>query len=134
MTTPGGAEPREDTQGRTKRREDTPGRAQRREDTQPQSPVAVAPPLPNRRNSELVLLGFAAAITTVALLIVEANQDRGLQINTLSCDFDGVCTFGVDKPDKWRAALEAEYGKGKVVVVQQGPASAMDGSAVTSTR
>ena len=28
--------------------------------TQPQSPVAVTPPLPNRRNAELFLLGFAA--------------------------------------------------------------------------
>jgi cell division protein FtsW (lipid II flippase) len=46
--------------------------------TQPQSPVAVTPSLPNRRNSELFLLGFAALITTVALLIVEANQEQGL--------------------------------------------------------
>src|SRR6202008_3299563 len=46
--------------------------------TQPQSPVTVTPPLPNRRNAELVLLGFAAVITTVALLLVEANQEQGL--------------------------------------------------------
>ena len=46
--------------------------------TQPQSPVAVTPPLPNRRNAELLLLGFAALITTVALLIVEANQEQGI--------------------------------------------------------
>lgn len=46
--------------------------------TQPQSPVTVTPPLPNRRNAELLLLGFAAFITTVALLIVEANQEQGL--------------------------------------------------------
>ena len=46
--------------------------------TQPQSPVTVMPPLPNRRNAELVLLGFAAVITTVALLLVEANQEQGL--------------------------------------------------------
>ena len=46
--------------------------------TQPQSPVTVMPPLPNRRNSELFLLGFAAVITTVALLLVEANQEQGL--------------------------------------------------------
>ena len=59
----------------------TPGRAERREVTQPQSPVTVVPPLPNRRNAELALLGFAAVITTVALLIVEANQDRGLQLD-----------------------------------------------------
>ena len=44
--------------------------------TQPQSPVAVTPPLPTRRNAELALLCFATLITTVALLIVEANQSR----------------------------------------------------------
>ena len=47
--------------------------------TQPQSPVTVIPPLPNRRNAELFLLAFAAVITTVALLIVEANQEQGLR-------------------------------------------------------
>jgi cell division protein FtsW (lipid II flippase) len=47
--------------------------------TQPQSPVTVVPPLPNRRNAELMLLGFAAVITMVALLIVEANQEQGLR-------------------------------------------------------
>ena len=46
--------------------------------TQPQPVVAVTPPLPNRRNAELLLLGFAAVITAVALLIVEANQERGI--------------------------------------------------------
>jgi cell division protein FtsW len=34
--------------------------------------------MPNRRNAELYLLGFAAFITMVALLIVEANQEQGL--------------------------------------------------------
>ncbi len=47
--------------------------------TQPQSPVAVVPPLPNRRNAELFLLGFAALITTLALLLVEANQEQSLR-------------------------------------------------------
>jgi cell division protein FtsW (lipid II flippase) len=47
--------------------------------TQPQPLVAVTPPLPNRRNAELVLLAFAALITTVALLIVEANQQQGIR-------------------------------------------------------
>ena len=46
--------------------------------TQPQPKVAVTPPLPNRRNAELQLLGFAAVLTTLALLIVEANQERGI--------------------------------------------------------
>ncbi|MBV9351410.1 MAG: cell division protein FtsW, partial [Mycobacterium sp.] len=46
--------------------------------TQPQPPVAVTPPLPNRRNAELVLLCFATAVTAVALLIVQANQEREL--------------------------------------------------------
>ncbi|MDT5114130.1 MAG: hypothetical protein QOH27_3524 [Mycobacterium sp.] len=46
--------------------------------TQPQAAVPVTLPVPNRRNAELFLLGFAALITTVALLIVEANQEPGL--------------------------------------------------------
>ena len=52
--------------------------------TQPQSPVAVTPPLPNRRNAELLLLCFATVITTVALLIVEANQDQGVTWDLVS--------------------------------------------------
>src|SRR4029079_1813244 len=44
----------------------------------PQPAVTALPPLPNRRNAELFLLGFATVITTVALLIVEANQEQGL--------------------------------------------------------
>lgn len=49
--------------------------------TAPQAPVTVVPPMPNRRNAELYLLGFAAFITMVALLIVEANQEQGLSWN-----------------------------------------------------
>ena len=52
--------------------------------TQPQSPVTVMPPLPNRRNAELLLLGFAAFITTIALLIVEAD---GRRWHTRTADF-----------------------------------------------
>ena len=51
--------------------------------TAPQSPVTLMPPLPNRRNAELLLLCFAAAITTVALLIVEINQEQGLSWDLL---------------------------------------------------
>ncbi|MDD4867334.1 MAG: FtsW/RodA/SpoVE family cell cycle protein [Mycobacterium sp.] len=47
--------------------------------TQVQPPVAVTPPLPTRRNAELLLVCFAAAITVAAVLIVEANQGRGLR-------------------------------------------------------
>lgn len=46
--------------------------------TQPQPAVAVTPPLPNRRNAELLLLCFATAITAAALMIVQANQEREL--------------------------------------------------------
>lgn len=49
------------------------------ETTQPQSPVAVTPPLPTRRNAELLLLCFATGITAVALLVVEASQEQGLR-------------------------------------------------------
>ncbi|TDO15034.1 cell division protein FtsW (lipid II flippase) [Mycobacterium sp. BK086] len=46
--------------------------------TQPQAPVTLAPVMPTRRNSELLLLCFATLITVVALLIVEANQEQGI--------------------------------------------------------
>jgi cell division protein FtsW (lipid II flippase) len=46
--------------------------------TQPQPPVTVTPPLPNRRNAELLLLCFATVITAAAFAIVQANQDRGI--------------------------------------------------------
>ena len=52
--------------------------------TAPQSPVAVTPPLPNRRNAELLLLCFATVITAVAMLIVEANQEQGLTLDLIS--------------------------------------------------
>jgi cell division protein FtsW (lipid II flippase) len=47
--------------------------------TQQQPPVAVTPPLPNRRNAEVLLLCFAAAITVAAFAIVQADQERGLR-------------------------------------------------------
>ena len=62
--------------------------------TQPQSPVAVTPPLPNRRNAELLLLGFAALITTVALLIVEANREQGLSWDLARYTVGYVVLFG----------------------------------------
>jgi len=49
--------------------------------TQPQAPVTVTPTLPTRRNAEMLLLGFATVITTVALLLVEANQEQRLDID-----------------------------------------------------
>jgi cell division protein FtsW (lipid II flippase) len=52
--------------------------------TQRQPPVAVTPPLPTRRNAELLLLCFAAVITVAALLIVEANQERALHWDLIS--------------------------------------------------
>ncbi|GAA4537616.1 FtsW/RodA/SpoVE family cell cycle protein [Mycobacterium paraffinicum] len=62
--------------------------------TQLQPPVAVTPPLPTRRNAELLLLFFAAAITVAALLIVEANQDRELHWNVMSYGLVFMLVFG----------------------------------------
>src|SRR5271157_5684283 len=62
--------------------------------TQVQPPVAVTPPLPTRRNAELLLLCFAALITVAALLIVQANQDRALRWNLVSYGLIFLVMFG----------------------------------------
>jgi cell division protein FtsW (lipid II flippase) len=62
--------------------------------TQIQAPVAVTPPLPTRRNAELALLGFAALITVAALLIVEANQERGLRWDLTAYGLIFLLVFG----------------------------------------
>ena len=62
--------------------------------TQPQPPVTVTPPLPNRRNAELLLLCFAAVITAAAFAIVQANQERGVswQLVTYAAGFLALFT------------------------------------------
>lgn len=50
--------------------------------------------MPNRRNAELFLLGFAAFITTVALLIVEANQEQGLSWDLAQYTLGFLALFG----------------------------------------
>ncbi|OCB42966.1 cell division protein FtsW [Mycobacterium malmoense] len=62
--------------------------------TQLQPPVTVTPPLPTRRNAELLLLCFAAAITVAALLIVEANQDREVRWNVVTYGLVFLLVFG----------------------------------------
>jgi cell division protein FtsW (lipid II flippase) len=62
--------------------------------TQPQPVVAVTPPLPNRRNAELLLLGFATLITAVALLIVEANQEHGISWDLANYVLAFLALFG----------------------------------------
>jgi cell division protein FtsW (lipid II flippase) len=52
--------------------------------TQPQPPVAVIPSLPNRRNSELLLLCFATLITVAAFALVQADQERGVDWELLN--------------------------------------------------
>ncbi|MBS9533746.1 FtsW/RodA/SpoVE family cell cycle protein [Mycobacterium sp. M1] len=47
--------------------------------TELQPAVTLTPVLPDRRNAELLLLFFATTITTVALLIVEANHENGVR-------------------------------------------------------
>ena len=62
--------------------------------TQVQPPVAVTPPLPTRRNAELLLLCFAAVVTVAALLIVEANQERGLRWDLARYGLAFLAVFG----------------------------------------
>jgi cell division protein FtsW (lipid II flippase) len=62
--------------------------------TQLQPPVAVTPPLPTRRNAELLLLVFAAVITTAALLIVQANQERVLRWDLTTYGLAFLTLFG----------------------------------------
>jgi cell division protein FtsW (lipid II flippase) len=62
--------------------------------TQPQPVVAVTPALPNRRNAELLLLGFAAVITTVALLIVEVNQEHRVRWDLAESMLAYIALFG----------------------------------------
>jgi cell division protein FtsW (lipid II flippase) len=62
--------------------------------TQPQPVVAVKPALPTRRNAELLLLGFAAVITAVALLIVEANQEHGVRWDLAESVLAYLALFG----------------------------------------
>lgn len=62
--------------------------------TAPQPAVAAVPSLPNRRNAELGLLCFAAAITTVALVIVEADQHRDLGWEILGYTAAFLTLFG----------------------------------------
>lgn len=45
--------------------------------------VMPAPVLPTRRGAELVLLGFAAVVTTTALAVVEANQEQAVTTDLL---------------------------------------------------
>ncbi|MGA7135380.1 MAG: FtsW/RodA/SpoVE family cell cycle protein [Mycobacterium sp.] len=63
--------------------------------TQPQPPVTVTPPLPNRRNAELALLCFAAVITAAAFAIVQANQDRGISWQLLDYAVGFLAVFVV---------------------------------------
>lgn len=62
--------------------------------TQVQPPVTLAPSLPTRRNSELLLLCFAALITVAALLIVDANQARGTGWGVASYGLGFLALFG----------------------------------------
>ena len=44
----------------------------------PPGGFAPAPPPATKRNAELLLLGFAAVITTASLFLVEASQEQSL--------------------------------------------------------
>ncbi|MDM2362369.1 FtsW/RodA/SpoVE family cell cycle protein [Mycobacteroides abscessus] len=55
--------------------------------------VSAPPTQSTRRSAELGLLGFAAAITTVALVLVEANLERGLSWDLLGYGFAYLVLF-----------------------------------------
>ncbi len=62
--------------------------------TQIQPPVAVTPPLPTRRNAELLLLAFASLITVAALLIVQADQERSVRWDFVGYGLVFLAVFG----------------------------------------
>ena len=59
------------------------------------APVTVTPPLPTRRNAELLLLCFASLITIAALFIVEANQERSLHWDLTTYGLGFLTLFGI---------------------------------------
>jgi cell division protein FtsW (lipid II flippase) len=63
--------------------------------TQPQPPVAVKPPMPTRRNAELLLLCFATVITTAAFAMVAANQDRSVHRDLITYAAAFLALFAV---------------------------------------
>ncbi|MBF6144056.1 cell division protein FtsW [Nocardia sp. 852002-20019_SCH5090214] len=61
----------------------------------PPGGFAPAPPPSTRRNVELLLLGFAVVITTVALVLVEASQDQEITWDLAKLGFAYLALFGV---------------------------------------
>ncbi|AHH14862.1 putative cell division protein [Nocardia nova SH22a] len=61
----------------------------------PPGGFAPAPPPATRRNVELLLLGFAVVITTVALVLVEASQDQEITWDLAKLGLAYLALFGV---------------------------------------
>ncbi|MEV0298394.1 FtsW/RodA/SpoVE family cell cycle protein [Nocardia sp. NPDC050710] len=61
----------------------------------PPGGFAPAPPPSTRRNAELLLLAFAALITTVSLFLVEASQEQSITSDIAKYGFAFLALFGI---------------------------------------
>ncbi|MFC8529021.1 FtsW/RodA/SpoVE family cell cycle protein [Nocardia sp. NPDC057227] len=61
----------------------------------PPGGFAPAPPPATRRNAELLLLGFAAVITTASLFLVEASQEQSLTWDIAKYGLAYLALFGI---------------------------------------
>ncbi|MCP2291339.1 FtsW/RodA/SpoVE family cell cycle protein [Nocardia amikacinitolerans] len=61
----------------------------------PPGGFAPAPPPSTRRNAELLLLGFAALITTVSLFLVEASQEQSVTWDIAKYGLAFLALFGI---------------------------------------
>src|SRR3569833_4772298 len=70
--------------------------------------------VPTRRNTELVLLGFAALIVTIALVLVEANQEQQLtwSIVWLGLAYLAIFAAGPREGGQWGPGAATEVGPG----------------------
>lgn len=61
----------------------------------PPGGFAPAPPPSTRRNTELLLLGFAAVVTTISLFLVEASQEQTVTLDIAKYGLAYLALFGI---------------------------------------